>query len=60
MISKEDLKVVVVSLMQSGIDVMIICASIGCILHLEVLHKHEILDDFHVLDLSILAKERTN
>lgn len=60
MIRKEDLEVVVMGLMQGGVDVMVIRASIGCVLDLEVLHKDEVFDDLNVFDLAVLSEEGTD
>ena len=60
MISEEDLEVVVMGLMQSGVDVMIIRTGIGCVLNLEVLHKHKVFDHLNVFNLSVLAEEGTD
>lgn len=57
MVCKEDLEVVVVSLMQGGVDIVVIGTSIGSILHLKVLDEDEVLYHLHVLDLPVLAEE---
>lgn len=57
MVCEEDLEVVVVGLVQGSVDIVVICTGIGGVLHLEVLHEHEVLYHLHVLDLPVLPKE---
>jgi hypothetical protein len=56
-VSEEDLEVVVVGLVERGVDVVVVRAGVGGVLHLEVLHEHEVLYHLHVLDLPVLPEE---
>ena len=56
-VCKENLEVVVVGLVQGGIDVMVVRAGITGILHLEVLHKDKVFNHLDVLNLPVLAEE---
>jgi DhnA family fructose-bisphosphate aldolase class Ia len=56
-VGEEDLEVVVVGLVQSGIDVVVVRAGIARILHLEVLHKDKVFYHLHVLYLPVFPEE---
>lgn len=60
MIREEDLEVVVMRLVQGGVDIVIISTGVGRVLDFEVLHKHEVFDHLDVLDLAVLAEEGTD
>lgn len=59
-VGEEDLEVVVVGLVQSGIDVMVVRAGIAGVLHLEVLHKDKVFYHLHVLYLAVFSEEGPN
>lgn len=56
-VREEYLEVVVVGLVQGGVDVVVVRTGVRGILNFEILHKYEVLDHFHVFNLSIFAEE---
>lgn len=57
-VCKEDFEVGVVSVVVEGcVDVMVICACVGCVLDFEVFDEHEVFYDFYVLDLAVFGEE---
>ena len=58
MVCEEYFEVGVVSVVvEDGVDVVIVCASIWGIFYFEVLDEDEVFDDLNSLDLTVVAEE---
>lgn len=61
MVGKEDLKICVVTVVvQSHVYVVVICAGVGGVLNLQVLHEDEVFYYLDGLDLTVFAEKTTD
>ena len=57
-VCEEDFEVCVVCVVvESGVDVVVVCAGVGGVLDFKVLDEDEVFDDLDVFDLAVLGEE---
>lgn len=57
MVSEEYLEVVIMGRVKSSVDVVIVRASIGGVLYLEIFNKHKVLDYLHIFNFSVFPEK---
>jgi len=57
MVSEEYLEVVIMGRVKSSVDVVVVRASIGGVLYLEIFNKHKVLDYLHIFNFSVFPEK---